>query len=284
MGIRLEQPGAAKAAATAGAMVGKSERAKEDRARAEQQRQQAESIATQQSARQMAMQWEQEKMMLNSQQDFAHEMRMRQAGLDAEARAREWEVEKMELHSKFDFEQDEKERLRRKAEYTAGRDSIDKNEGLTDGQKNTANFLLSTKYSDLSEAATGLGLKPESKKGLFDFGLGSDTGLTPGGTATPTVDNPLGLNIENIPVSQLPQTVLNLEAQNKFEVISPDGVSETIDASEWPVKKAQGYILSQIRKLRETGATPFPLRKVGSISDLVSRLKRPAGSISDLVE
>jgi len=253
MGIRLEQPGAAKAAATAGAMIGKGKRAEEDRVRAEREQARADQMAAQQSARKVAMEWEQQKMMLNSQQDFAHEMRMRQAGLDAEARSREWEVEKMELHSKFDFEQDEKERLRRKAEYTAGRDSIDKNEGLTDEQKNTANFLLSTKYSDLSEAATGLGLKPESKKGLFDFGLGSDTGLTPGGTATPTADNPLGLNIENIPVSQLSQTVLDLEAQNKFEVISPDGKKETIDANDWPVKKVQGYILASILKQKTAG-------------------------------
>jgi len=244
--IRIEQPGAAKAAAISGTAIGKGKRAEEDRARAEREQARAQQIAAQQSARAAALEWEQQKMLLNSQQDFAHQMRMRQADLEKEARAKEWTTEKMELASRMDFQQDEQERIRRKAEYTAGRDSINKNENLTDGQKDMANFLLSTKFSDLSEAATGLGLRPQTgKQGLFNLG---EEGPLPGGIASPTVDNPLGLNIESIPTEQLSQTVLNLEAQNKFEVISPDGIKETIDADQWPDKKAQGYILSQIRK------------------------------------
>ena len=247
MGIRKEQPGAAKAAAQAGLAIGKGKRAEEDRARTEREQARAQQIAVQQSARQAALEWEQQKMLLNSQQDFAHEMRMRQAQLDKEARAEEWQTEKMELVSKFDFEQEEKERIRRTATYNAGKESIDDNEGLTDEQKAQANFLLSTKYTDIPEAAAGLGMKPQtSKQGLFDFGLDTGAGLTPEGTASPTVDNPLGLNIENIPVSQLPQAVLNLEAQNKFEVISPDGETETIDADQWPDYKARGYLLASI--------------------------------------
>lgn len=248
MPIRIEQPGAAKAATQAGVLIGKGKRAEEERARAEREQARAQQIAAQQAARKAAIEWEQQKMLLNSQQDFAHEMRIRQAGLDAEARSREWQVEKMELASRIDFEQDEKERIRRKAEYTAGRDSINDNENLTDGQKNMANFMLSTKYTDVSEAAIGLGLKPDSKKGLFDFGL--DTDLTPSGTPGPTVDNPLGLNIESIPISQLPQAVLGLESANKFEVISPDGETETIDADQWPDYKARGYLLASIVRQR----------------------------------
>lgn len=166
MGIEIRQPGEAKAAAQAGKAIGKSEKAKREQSIKLQQEQEAMQIAAQQKARRAALEWEQQKMALNSQQDFAHEMRMRQARLDAEARAREWEVEKMELHSRMDFEQEEKERIHRKAEYTAGRDAIDKNEGLTDEQKDMARFLLSTKYSDLSEAAPGLGLKPQTERRL----------------------------------------------------------------------------------------------------------------------
>lgn len=247
MAIRIEQPGAAKAAAQAGTVIGKGKRAEEDRARAEREQARAQQVKAQQQARQAALEWEQQKMLLNSQQDFAHEMRLKQAGLDKEARAQEWQTEKMELASKFDFEQEEKERLRRTATYNAGKETIENNEGLTNMQKAAANFNLSIRYTDIPEAAAGLGMKPETgKQGLFN--LGSDTDLTPSGTPNPTIDNPLGLNIENIPDSQLPQTVLDLEAQNKFEVISPDGIKEIIDSDQWPDKKAQGYILSQIAR------------------------------------
>lgn len=164
MPITITQPGEAAAAAKVGTIIGKGKRAEEDRARAEREAARAQQIAAQQSARQAAMEWEQQKMLLNSQQDFAHEMRMRQAGLDKEARAEEWQVEKMELASKIDFEQDEKERIRRKAEYTAGRDSINDNENLTDTQKADANFRLSVGFvKDVPEAAAGLGLKPPSQ-------------------------------------------------------------------------------------------------------------------------
>lgn len=245
MPIVKRQPGEAAAAAKAGAMIGAGKRKEKEQARAEREQARGEQIAAQQSARKAAIEWEQQKMLLNSQQDFAHEMRIRQAGLDKEARAQEWQTEKMELASRFDFEQDEKERIRRTATYTAGRDNINENENLTDTQKADANFRLSSRYPDIPEAAVGLGLRPQtSKQGLFDFGL--DTGLTPDGTLGPTVNNPLGLNIENIPIGQLPQTVLDLESANKFEVISPDGETETIDADQWPDYKARGYLLASI--------------------------------------
>jgi multidrug efflux pump subunit AcrA (membrane-fusion protein) len=260
MPIRIEQPGAAKAAAQAGIAIGRGKRAEEERARAEREQARAQQIAAQQAARKAAIEWEQQKMLLNSQQDFAHEMRIRQAGLDAEARSREWQVEKMELASRIDFEQDEKERIRRKAEYTAGRDSINDNENLTDGQKNMANFLLSTKYTDISEAAAGLGLRPQTS-GLFDFRSDPSPVPPPSGTPGPTVDNPLGLNIESIPISQLPRAVLGLESANKFEVISPDGETETIDADQWPDYKARGYLLASI--VRQQGQ-----RTLGEISQI----------------
>ena len=201
-----------------------------------------------------AKDWERQKMLMNSQQDFAHEMRLRQAELDKEGRAKEWEVDKMELRSKLDFEQEEKERQRKKSIFNSGIDTIDKNEGLSDAQKNTAKFLLSTKYTDIEEAAQYLGFKPQDT-GLFNLG-GDDA--APDATNVPGVttdNNPLGLNITegvSAPMSQLPQSVLALEQGNEFEVISPDGKQETISAEQWPEYKLKGYILSQIKRLKES--------------------------------
>ena len=122
MGIELRQPGEAAATAQAGQIIGKGERAKEDRARAEREQAQA----AQDNARQVAMQWELQKMVLNSQQDFAHEQRLRQAQLEGEARAKEWEVDKMEIRSRIDFEAEEKERRRVMDEAVVGLKAIDK--------------------------------------------------------------------------------------------------------------------------------------------------------------
>jgi len=164
MAIRLEQPGAAKAAATAGTMIGQGKRAEEDRARAQQEALQQQQIAAQQSARQVSLEWEQQKMLLNSQQDFAHQQRLTQARLDAEARAREWEVEKMELHSRMDFEQEEQDRLRYKAEYKAGRDVLEKRKGdMPSGEYESALFNFNSIYAskNVPDAVAGLA-KPRS--------------------------------------------------------------------------------------------------------------------------
>jgi len=197
-----------------------------------------------------AKDWERQKMLMNSQQDFAHEMRMRQAELDREARAQEWFNEKLELVSRFDFEQEEKERQRKKSIFNSGIDTIDKNEGLSDTQKNTAKFLLSTKYTDIEEAAQYLGFKPQDT-GLFNLGKEQAPNM-PGVSAA---NNPLGLNItEGVsePISKLSQSALQLEQGNEFEVISPDGKQETISAEQWPEYKLKGYILSQIKRLKES--------------------------------
>jgi len=66
MAIRIEQPGGAKAAAAAGTIIGKGKRAEEERAKAEREQARAQQIAAQQAARQAALDWEQQKMLLNS--------------------------------------------------------------------------------------------------------------------------------------------------------------------------------------------------------------------------
>ena len=166
MGITKRPSGEAAAKAQAGQIIGKGERAKEDRARGEREQARAQQMAAQQQARQMAQEWDVQKMLLNSQQDQAHEMRMRQADLDGEARAKEWEVEKMELHSKFDFEQDEKERLRNTAMYDAAKNTLDeRKESLPDGEYEKALFKLDSLYAPkgVTKAVTGLGWQEEKQ-------------------------------------------------------------------------------------------------------------------------
>lgn len=113
MGIKLEQPGAAKAAAVAGAAVGEGQRAVEDRARIERQQARAIQREAQQNAQQTAMAWELRKMQLRSEQDFAQELSDRQWETDKFDRAKKWDVEKMEIRSRIDFEDEEKERRRK---------------------------------------------------------------------------------------------------------------------------------------------------------------------------
>jgi hypothetical protein len=160
MGIEIRPSGEAAAYASAGQIIGAGQRAEEERARADEQAARNQQL----QAQDMARQWEVQKMLLNSQQDFSHEQRMRQVELDKEARSHEWELQKAEIASRMDFEQQEKERIRRTAAYTAGRDVINENEGLSKEQKDAANFRLSSKYPDIPEAAAGLGMNPREQQ------------------------------------------------------------------------------------------------------------------------
>ena len=249
MSIRLEQPGASKAAATAGAMVGKGERAKEDRARAEQQRQQQEAIAAQQSARTAALEWEKEKMFMRSQQDFAHEMRMKQVGLDKEARAHEWEKEKMELASQNDFKEEEKERIRKRGVFKSGIESIDKNDTLNDTQKQDAKYTWAMKYTDIEEAAQYLGNKP-TKETDPNVTLRKKMETIVGIKDLPWSDlvdeyekeqELGGLSVEDTPgisKEELPEI-----PEGKLLVRSPDGEDGTIDEGELQEYLTRGFTL-----------------------------------------
>lgn len=158
MPITIRQPGEAAAAAKAGTIIGESQRAKEDRAKAERAQARSEQIAAQQSARKAALEWEQQKMMLNSQQDFAHEMRIRQAGLDKEARAEEWQTEKMELASRIDFEYDEKKRLRDDALFDAGDKTITESD-MPEIEKPRARFKNAMAHPNAKGAPQYFGYK-----------------------------------------------------------------------------------------------------------------------------
>ena len=135
MAIVLRQAGEAAAAATAGTMIGAAEKRKREEAIAEQRaaeeraeqraaKRQEQAIAAQLAGEERAQQWELEKMQMRSQQEFAHELRVNQTNLNAEARAKEWEVEKMDIRSRMDFVAEEKERQRKKSLGQARVDAI----------------------------------------------------------------------------------------------------------------------------------------------------------------
>ena len=138
MAITIQQPGAAKAAAAAGTAIGKGQRAKEDRARAEreqitttQQVARAAQRADQQKAQQVAMDWELQKMQMRSQQEFEQELRDKQREFDKFNRAKDWDLEKLELRSHIDFEMEEKERTEKIGRAQAKHDQVNKH--ITEG-------------------------------------------------------------------------------------------------------------------------------------------------------
>jgi len=155
MGIRREQPGAAKAAATAGAAIGKAERAKEDRARAEREQARADQEAAQRAAQQKAMEFELFKMEQRSMQDFQQELRDKQYRFDEINTAKEWDIEKKRRHSEIDFEIEEKERLRQKQEISNKRTAIEKD--IASGKSTKEEHELALFNLDRDEYAIDVG-------------------------------------------------------------------------------------------------------------------------------
>ena len=131
MAIRLEQPGGAKAAAQAGTIIGKGKRAEEDRARAERE----QARAAQEQARAAALQWEQEKMRMRSEQDFQQELAAKQWDYEKFNRAKAWQIEKMEIASRNDFAQEEKERSEKQAKTAAGVKAIRESTNIYSNQE-----------------------------------------------------------------------------------------------------------------------------------------------------
>lgn len=125
MPIRIEQPGAAKAAATAGTIIGKGQRAEEDRARAEREQARAQAEAAQKQARQVAMDWELQKMQINSQRAFERELRVEDYRLMAEDRAAERAVERIEFSKDLEFQYETQERQRKRSVLDASEAGLD---------------------------------------------------------------------------------------------------------------------------------------------------------------
>jgi len=276
MGIEIRPTGEAKATAKAGQQISQAKAA--ETARQEAAQQQEIDLRTR------GLEWEMEKAQMRSAQDFAHELRVNQARLEGEARAKEWEVEKLDIVSKADFMKKEQARLDKHNKFTGTINYIDEleqsgNYSPKQIQDMKIRAALPYEREGFDEVAEILGAAgyfgtADRKKGLFD--LGGEAGIE--GTA----GDPLNLNIQPLPVSQLSQEQLSFEQQNKFEVISPDGKTEIIDATDWAQYKADGYILSSVKKQKTQSQTPRSVRKVGSIKDLYNRLTTPIGSINEL--
>lgn len=110
MPITLRQPGGAKAAAAAGSIIGKAQRAEEDRARTEREQVRKTEDKARMKAQETAMAWELQKMQMRSQKEFEKELRQYDYQLMRDDRAEMWTVEKMEMASRMDFEREEQER------------------------------------------------------------------------------------------------------------------------------------------------------------------------------
>ena len=113
MGIKYKPKQGPEISARAGAATGAAEKAKTE-----------QRINLALEAEERAKMWELTKMELSSQQQYAHEARMRQVELDKEARAHEWVIEKAEIASRMDFQRQEEERQRKLSELDAQEKAI----------------------------------------------------------------------------------------------------------------------------------------------------------------
>jgi hypothetical protein len=194
MGIRIEQPGAAVAAAGAGVAIGKSQRAEEDRARAEREQARAQAEAAQRAAQQKAMEFEVFKMEQRSMLDFQQELRDKQYEFDRFNRAKEWDIEKMELASRMDFQQDETKRLQELDRIDSKIIALDK--AKEDGKFSGREFEFESMKFNLEQQRFGVKnpsrpLDPQSR--MLDQmmrGAPGTAGAAPGSVAPSGIDVP----------------------------------------------------------------------------------------------
>ena len=216
MAIEIRPSGEPAAIAQAGLTIGQGERAKEERARADEKAQ----MAAQDRARQMAMEWDAQKMLLNSQQDFAHEQRLHQSDLEAEARAKEWEVQKMELRSQMDFQREEQERQQKLTRIDNALMTIEK-EHDAGHFPDERQYRALKQYYEIQETgvdAPPIGLIQPPKEDEMDKYIKSLRDEVP-----PPVDTSGG------------------QIGGQVRVISPDGVTGKIPIDEWERDKNTAY-------------------------------------------
>ena len=148
MAIVREQPGASKAAAQAGTAIGKAKGTERSLASAERKSAMAMQIGAQQVARKAALDWEQEKMAMRSQQDFQQELAEKQWDYEKFNRAKAWDLEKMEIASRNDFQQEERERQEKLNKWMLGRKAIEDSDTVyhTQEQKDEALWKWDTKH------------------------------------------------------------------------------------------------------------------------------------------
>jgi hypothetical protein len=175
MAIEIRQPGAAKAAAQAGTIIGKGKRAEKEQVIAEQRRQQQVNIKARRAAEERAMQWELEKMEMRSQQEFQQELAAKQWEYERFNRAKAWEIEKMEMASRMDFQREEQDRQTKLSRIDTQKAAIEKeiNEGRAD--KNDPKVELHLFNLEQQRIATEIGGKapyvsrlPKEEQNILD--------------------------------------------------------------------------------------------------------------------
>lgn len=252
MAVIKEQPGAGAFYGTAAKQIGQSLKTARQSELARQEEQQQQQMALQI----MSMKQREDLARFQAQLNLEREKRARAWQVETEERAKAWELEKMETVSRLDFERKERQRQQALEEYNT-KEKVIMDSPLLEGMDDKKEDIkLKLKLDAIGVSPT---LFPElfpelekRKQSMFDFSEGGEvTSFPETGTGQPSPENPLGLNIVNVPTAQLSKEVMSLEAQNKFEVISPDGKKETINASQWPEYKTKGYLLAAIVRQRE---------------------------------
>ncbi len=114
MAIEIRPSGEAKSQALAGEIIGKGKARQQFGADVRE----ANARTFQAEQQQKAMDWEAQKIQMRDAQEFAQELRLWQARLNAEARSQEWEVEKMEMVSQADFAQEERVRTEKYGQFS----------------------------------------------------------------------------------------------------------------------------------------------------------------------
>lgn len=182
--------------------------------------------------------------------------------LEKESRARAWQIEKLEIASRIDNELENKNYIKKMSQWQAGDEYID---SIADKhppeQVAMMRFTLDQQFAkDIPKAAARLGIglyEKERRKTMGKLGFlgGEGEGIDSNNILGLDIGTPTQPNtITTPPTTQARQ----LEAENKFRVISPDGNEEIIKGEDWPVLKEKGYILADIAELRKKRSTYIP--------------------------
>lgn len=277
MAIEIRPSGEPVAIAQAGLAIGQAEREKEERARAER----AAEQASQDRARQMAMEWDAQKMLLNSQQDFAHEQRLHQTDLEAEARAKEWEVQKMVLRSQMDFQQEEQARQKEYDEFLTTekyiRDKVTSGE-LPPEKAEDLYFMNAYQHSKLDkpEVVARLGGSTEYVQKIQ--GVGAEKGIfTPsniqkglGVIATGAPTSPMGIPLPTLSKREEYETFATQEWGPNWRVLVPEAEQAINQKFGVPVIKPG------TRELDENSMAQFIIGAGGNIEQ-AKKLARQSG-------
>ena len=270
MGISLPQPGAAVSAARAGSIIGKAERAKEERARAEREQVRKQQEKAAEKARQIALDWDIQKMQINSQRAFERELRQEDYKLAAEDRAEAWQIEKMELASRMDFERTEGERQRKLGVIDAKRTAMEKT--VESGQFTGEEFEYQVKMEEFDQQyqaiETGIPYRPMSDQERMmlrlrepgdSVGDGSAGGMGASGIPIPDVNNITVRDMEAINatgktyiVEKSTNTLMEVPRENAAEAVAKGTYKHPIiiDASKktprWIADKNASFDISKV--------------------------------------